>query len=317
MISRYPTTSGHEVPRGPRLSPWRRPPQGFTLLEIIVALAISLTFFTALYSSFNQVLRSTSRTRARVEAVRNGRSAIATMLDDIKTAQRSGGLTLFVGTDSTRAFGNGIDEDNDGNIDEEVLDGTDDETPPDYTAGPDDNHATIAGFGSGGERFAFIGVADLGDFHVDEDVRFGNDTLSFRRFPGGLISNEVITYSVEDSPSAAPNTPRVLMRSVATLFTDTTTASATTPLAFGVHGLDLLYWDQNATPPTWTTTWDSSVVAGTLTLPVSVYIRLTLHGDTQPLQTYTDGQEIRTVHMQMIVNVEDILTDAAYDALRP
>ena len=48
---------------------------------------------------------------AQVEAVRNGRAALATMLVDIKTTQRSGALTLFAGTDGQKSFGNAIDED--------------------------------------------------------------------------------------------------------------------------------------------------------------------------------------------------------------
>ena len=57
---------------------------GFTLLEVLLALAIALVFLTSLYASFITMMKTSDRNSARLEGLRTIRMAIMTMSDEIK-----------------------------------------------------------------------------------------------------------------------------------------------------------------------------------------------------------------------------------------
>lgn len=306
---------------------------GFTILEVIVASAISMTFLAALYSGFLQILSTADQADARVEALRNAQAAIATLTDELKTINTSGANIFLIGTNAARTFGNGFDEDGDGDVDEELLNGRDDDG--DWDPATDDLHVPLPGFPVLADRFAFtaqpplgalfgIDADDLGDFHVDEDVRFGADALTFQITLAAAAPNVVlrqITYGITDFDGQR----FVLVRESRTEFSDAPPVVTTAPLAFGVLGFDLLYWDPNGDPdpgstretrPYWVQTWNSDNVAtfdppGS-PLPASIYVRVTVYADGIPFELYNDGQLVRTLQMQTVINVEEIIGSASY-----
>lgn len=319
-----------------RRSPIRRASlgrEGFSLIEILVAVAIALTFLTALYSSFIQFMRATNQTQARLEALRNARSAVSTLADEIKAISRSGNDFLLVGINESAGFGNGIDDDADGAVDEEVLNGLDDDG--DWNSATDDLHAQILGPIEIYDRFTFTrqgpygalygpNQSDLGDFRVDEDCVFGRDQIVFRVFPSSAVPNfllRTITYSV----GSFDGQRNVLIRQVRTEFSDQPAAITTSPLAFGALGFDLLYWDANANPqpgvdrsqrPYWVESWNSTNSENfdppRLPLPASVFMRVSVYADERPFDLYTDGSPVETMYMQTVVNIEDTIGDAFY-----
>lgn len=286
--------------RSPKGSPSGR---AFSLIEMLVALAVALVFVSAMYMTFIQVLRATSERSARTEALRNARSALMTMMEEIKAFQRTGTTdTLLVGVNFDLAFGNGIDEDGDGTVDEEILDGQDDATDSDWVIA-NDNH--IPFFLTGPlpfiyERPRLTDTPDFGDFHVDEDVRFSSDSLSIMLFPPAVesgVTSRTITYSLGTFDGES----NVLVKTAKTEFLSSATSTTMAPLAFGVTALDFLYFDPNATPdPNWTTDWDSA----TSGVPDAVYLRVTLHADTGPIQNYSGGDKIKTLELETIVMIE-------------
>lgn len=311
----------------------RGPTGGFSILEILIAVVIALTFLTALYSSFIQFIQVANRSAARLEALRNARAAISTLTDELKAIGRSGNDYLLVGRNLTAPYGNGIDDDHDGRIDEEVVDGIDNDG--DWLPATDDLHAFIPGANPIYDRFMYTTKApfgglygqdadDLGDFHVDEDALFGRDSIIFRIFPSAAIPNflsRTITYTI----GAFDNQNFVLLRQVRTEFTGQPALISTAPLAFGCLGLDLLYWDPNANPqpfvprgqrPYWVESWNSTNSASfqppRLPLPASVFARVSVYADPAPFESYVEGSPVETLYMQTVVNIEDTIGDALY-----
>jgi prepilin-type N-terminal cleavage/methylation domain-containing protein len=296
---------------------------GFSIVEVLIAMAIALTFLSALYTSFIQLMRASDQMRARVEAMRHGRAAMLTLTDEFRAISRSGADYLLVGVSEKLTHGDGRDNDDDGSIDEESVTGRDDDG--DYNALNDDNHAFISTPFVGldvFERFNFLLVDDLGDFKVDEDVVFGNDTLQFQLFPPAIdasLTSATISYGL----GALDGRSHVLLRT-AKVEDGSGTTTTMAPLAFGVLGLDLLYWDPNRDHsaldphdrPYWFTDWDSrdagSFNAPQLPLPASIYMRLTLYADRRPLASYQPGEPVDTLILQTVVNLEDIIGDAVY-----
>lgn len=295
---------------------WSGMLRAFSLLELLVALAVAMTFLTAVYMSFIQVLRSSDRTEARVEALRNGRTALMTMVEEIKSIDSAGSVTLLVLANGEGEDGDGLDNDRDGSIDEESLDGLDNDG--DYSALTDDQHAVIAD--NVGlppvtvvERPSQLLVADLGDFDVDEDVVFGTDTLTIMLFPADAgVTSQTITYrlipSVEDLTTSEQllfdGPDFTLVKDVVTETTDTATSRTISPLAFQVLGLDFLAYDSDLlTTQPWNTSWDTTTT-GTTTLPESVFMRVTLYADPRPFEEYSLGEEVETLLLQTMVNIE-------------
>lgn len=294
-------------------------------MEILVAMAIALTFLSALYSSISQLLRATDITRARVEAMRNGRAALLTLSDEFKAISRSGSDFMVLGINNDTTYGDGRDNDGDGTVDEESIDGRDEDA--DYIALTDDRHALLATVGLVNffERQDFVLADDLGDVNVDEDVVFGEDTLDFQLFPPAIdasLTSATISYSL----GTLDGQDHTLLRT-AKIEDGGGTTTTIAPLAFGVLGLDFMYWDPNGTPgallrsdrPYWVTDWDSadsgSFDPPQLELPASIYVRLTLYADRRPIASYENGAAVDTVTIDTVVNLEDIIGDGSYPRL--
>ncbi len=316
----------------------RRAAGGFTFLEVLVALAIAMTFLAALYTSFIQMLRTWDEMSARMEALRNARTAMMTISDEIKSVSAviSSATPTLIGVNNTAPYGDGIDNDRDGRVDEEVLNGLDDDN--DWSAATDDLHAKIGTVNLLYDRFEYTaqppfnvlyGVAqsDLGDFHVDEDVKFGRDSMVFRITPIVPVPDmlfRTITYTL----GTFDGQNNVLIRQARTEFTAASgrlPVVSTAPLAFDCLGLDFLYWNPNANPnpgtpradrPYWVETWDSTAAPTfnppQLPLPASIYMRVTMYADTAPDQNYVGGKPVKTLIMQTTVDIEQTIGDALY-----
>lgn len=307
---------GLNSPRG-RGGRWRR---GFTLLEVLVAVTVISAFLSGVYLTLMTILETNDDAVARLEACRNGRTALGTMCKELKQANRMAGDYRFLGVHGALEYGNGQDEDVDGQIDEEVFDGIDDEKttqPLEALSGSDllkDRHAEL---GTLNERPGKSGLHDLGDEDIDEDVVFGRDSVTFRIYPSSPTTDtlhKTITYSIGSFDGRS----NVLLRESVIERTIGDPLVARAPLAFGVMGLDLLYWDPNrdAEDQYWVSTWDSDEAGGFdppgLPLPASVLIRLELAADPRPVGLLPEGEPLQTLTFLTIVNISDIINDAQF-----
>jgi type II secretory pathway pseudopilin PulG len=283
--------------------------RGLTLLEIIVAMALTLAILGAVVGTFVQVLRVSRNSEIRLNAVANARTALETLSGEIKAVTRVPDFTFFVGTNAPLAYGDGKDNDADGRVDEELPNGLDDDG--DWTAAGD-QHAL---FVFRRERAAQVGKPDLGDKGVDEDNRFNLDQLSFRQAvpDNPLFAYEDVHYEV----TAFEDKSRVLVRrsdklSIQTGLFETSIA----PLAYNVLSFNLLYWNPNAQPASqyWVETWDSSTPtrAPGFDLPAAVLVQITVYADPGEIDRYQPGQPVETETLQTIVNVENVIQDAAF-----
>jgi prepilin-type N-terminal cleavage/methylation domain-containing protein len=290
------------------------PGRAFTFLEILIALAIAAAFLSGVYAVFIQISKARAASEARMDAVRNGRAAISTMADDLKSSNQLAGNYLFLGTHHNLSYGDGIDNDGDGQIDEEIVDGILNDAANPFNASRDDRHAQIGSFR---ERPLFVDKPDLGDAGVDVDAVFGRDELTFRIYPQTPTPSlpfKTITFSVEDFEGQ----PNVLVRRSVIERSPDPPIIAEAPLAFGVLGLDLLYWNPNASPDSqgWAATWDSNQLTGqgpfVIPLPAAVYIRLTLSADTRPIQALDPGRPVETMILETTVDIEQVIHSALY-----
>jgi prepilin-type N-terminal cleavage/methylation domain-containing protein len=297
--------------------PVRRPffnIRGITLIEMLVALAISGIFLAGVLETFISIVRSSNKAAAKLESVTNARTALEIMSINIKSARIDPRrpIQFFKGESLDLLFGDAVDDDNDGQVDEELMNGSDDDG--DYLATEDDLHTD---FGSGlYERKDFLNVPDVGDAHVDEDCRFANDTLEFITFPDPdnpgfrekRIRFEITTFDGEAN---------VLVRTITYNPNDPLTSySVSDPLAFNILSLNFQYWDPNRIPMSWVNSWDSLYAPmfpdPQIELPVAVRIFVQVYSGTEPFDEYQAGQRIDTVKMETIVNIEQILKDARY-----
>jgi type II secretory pathway pseudopilin PulG len=289
--------------------------RAMTFLELLVAVAIALVFMGGVIAAFIQILRATNLAEVKLDAVNNARAALEMMAIDIKAAWIDPRQTLqyFLGEDHPLSYGNGLDDDQDGNVDEELFNGRDDDyTGPDWNFARDDRHATAGGVY---ERPFAVSGPDLGDGHVDEDCKFDLDRLIFRIFPDpnnptsrdDLITLEVGTFEGEQ---------HVLVRRIIHAPSSPNRSVEVEPLAFNVMSVHLLYWDPNRIPPDWTTSWNSfdapRFVQPGIELPVAVFIAVTVYADTKPIEQYKPGDPIQTVTLQTVVNIEQVLKDQRY-----
>jgi type II secretory pathway pseudopilin PulG len=283
--------------------------RAMTLVEVLVAVAVAGAFFAGVLAAFIQIVKASDLAEAKLQAINNARAALELMAIDIKQARIDPRrpLQYFVGRHNTLAYGNGIDDDGDGRIDEEIADGRDNDG--DWSYQSDDHHANIAGYY---ERPMFVGSADLDDLHVDEDCKFENDRLAFRIFPDpgdpqsrdDLITFYIGTYEGEGN---------VLLRGITRKVSSGGQPEEPSPLAFNVVSLNLLYWDPNRTPNYWVTEWDSYQAASFpdpgIEIPVAVYISVTVYAGTKPLKELKPGQPMETIELSTTVNIEQVLKD--------
>jgi type II secretory pathway pseudopilin PulG len=307
--------------------------RAFTMVEVLVAVAITLIFVGSIAAAFMMTIRASDEAEAVVRANNRARIALEEISSNLRLLSRevifSAPFTTqtLILTNATLAYGDGFDDDNDGAIDEEVVDGFNEDGDAFV-----DQHLTVDGFT---ERARFVGVPDLGDRGVDDDVRFGADEITFvipSRNAPDLIRRRIRYYI-----GTFQGQDYVLLRET-TLFDGTPGGVTTTdPIAFDVVGLDILAWDPNtvgdppnATPPYWVTSWDALAQVPprkpygapdgvpAFDFPASFYIRVTASAEPAELSDISDwpfgGRRLKVRWLSTVVTVESVQNDFRYEA---
>ncbi len=299
-------------------------PRGFTLLEMLTAVLILGLFFTGATLGFVQMLRAKDRTQARLEALGNARHALDRIGNDLHLA-RSGpagppffGVSRFDLTNTTATLfsGNRTDDDQDTRVDEELVDGADNDG--DWTTS-DDLHAELT---SGVvERPTLRGKPDPGDLHVDEDNQYAWATVQFRKFPDATApptsaTEEIRLYVGEYDGEANVLLREQILRSPVSTDPDIYTTS---PLAFNVLSFNALAWDPTPNNQKWMTGWSvGAVPAGYPDLPAALNLTVTVYAGTRPLATLPPTEPVETVSLNTTVDVESVVAgNPDYDSLRP
>lgn len=296
----------------------RRRPGGWTLVEVLVALAVVSVFLVGVVTAFIQILRASDRSERTIEAYENARAAVETVALFVKAARIEPAMPYqyFIGINTPTLEGDRIDNDEDTRVDEEQPNGTDDDN--DFDATNDDRHA---GVGSVAERRLFVGQADLGDEHVDEDNVFHHDQLTFAIFPDPNVPgsrNEITSFSI----GTWEGEDHVLLHRVLRTTGTVTSGVQVAPLAYNVLSFNVLYWDPNASTPYWVEAWDtvsSQTLPGPgIELPAAVYVSVTVYAGRIPLDQLAPGEPIEAVTASTVVDIEAVIHDPRYDAqVRP
>lgn len=309
--------------------------RALTLVEIMVALAVSMILIAIVAAAFIQIIRSSDEAESVVRAHSSGRSGVEAIARDLRRLQLDADFSFqqLVLIDRPLTYGDNVDNDDDGSVDEEVFDGRDNDG--DWT-NASDRHATIGAFT---ERANFVGIPDYGDEHVDEDCRFSADELTFILPAGadgigsprkrvtyrlGSFDGEdhVLLRIVEENPTLIPGSQPVVVE----------------PLLFEVVSLDILAWNpnDNTSSPVagsgyWEESWNSAVMeypaveplnapdetVPPFRLPASFLIRVTMSAERVPLSEIAGwplgNRPLRVVSMTTVVNVEQTIENAVYD----
>jgi len=299
--------------------------RGLTLTELLVAVTIVTLILTGVVLAFIELLRSNDRAQARIDATANARSAIEHLTTEFKRAETTGPRTLiFQGfTESAGAFGGDLlDQDQDGTVDEEPLNGADNDN--DWTLARDDKHAVFPETSYGtesvyAERPVYYRFVDMDDGWVDVDIQQTSSSVTFSTFDvaSELMFRQVRFYLGND-PEGQPNT---LMKEVSGTDPESlTTRTIVAPVAHNVFSFGLLFWDYtvaqdpNANP--WRTSWDST--AGGTAAPATVYMTISVYAGTPlSLREIAAGQKVPTVTLTSLVNLESVLADPAFRASKP
>lgn len=289
----------------------KRARTGYTLVEILVALAIASAFLGGLYSAVIQILKQQNAAEARTEAVRNGRAA-SSMIGEELTNIIPTGVNAFLQAvpDKSLGYGDRIDNDGDGKVDEETVNGKDDDGDAPFIG-----NASLAHFGKYQERPARGMAIEPGVSGVDEDCVFGRDKLTFTaQMKAPTPGIKAVSYYIGQYDGLS----NVLLRDVAVVNIEGLpgTVERTTPLAFGVLGFDVLCWDSNGAPDkqAWLTEWNSvQHYAPELKLPASIYLRLTLAADPAiKAGDWHGDRPIQTLVMENTVNIESVIKNKKF-----
>jgi prepilin-type N-terminal cleavage/methylation domain-containing protein len=283
--------------------------RGFTLVEVMIVTAIVLIFTGGAAAIFIQLIQTSDAIDARIDAVKNGRFFLDTLSDDLAQASINPAIPraeMFVGVNTPLPFGDLADNDHDGVVDEEAPDGVDNDG--DWMLARDDHDFQTIFAGGGPISVAERGwhEPDLGDGHVDEDVVFNSDELSFwiRGPLTGNVLRQQVTYRVEPFEGEE----NVAVRHVHTLHSDgTPPTDEVGPLAFKVVSLNFLYWDHRQSPQRWVESWDSGAIApAELGAPVSVYAEITVHSDSTAL-SLPPTRPLSVMRMGTAADIESVL----------
>ena len=243
---------------------------GFTLLEYLVAVAISLIFLGSLVTVYIQIEKSVKISNARMEAYQNARAALDFLTNEIKDARPN----FFLLIDKNLSYGDRIDNDGDGRIDEELADGLDNDG--DRVEGKDDRDYR---FLNGATEYGY-GIPDLGDDRVDEDVKYSRDELTFR-----VASPVGVSFDINYRIALFQDENDVLLRTI------NSTPPIIGPIAFDVLSFNILAWNNNPLNPGWVTSLNGDA-------PTSIYAEITVQPDYP-------GLEPITVHT--IINLELVM----------
>lgn len=305
--------------------------RALTLTELLVASLISVIFVSSVTMAFMGILRASDDAEAIVRANIRARAALDQMGRELQAiTPLSGNPFPMEVIDATLSYGDGVDNDGDGFVDEEPYNGRDDDG--DWVGSRDDRHAFL---GTSLERPEFTNRPDAGDLRVDEDVRFSADEVRFQ----GLDTSgnlERVRYFIGSFEGEA----NVLIREGTRILGGNTVVERT-PVIYDVLSLDVLAWEVNArngvpdpSEPRgyWRSNWSSAFVsngvrpigspAGTpaLPFPASFRIRVTVYAGTQPLSTIRDFPlqtgSLRTEWIETVVTVDSTLSDPRYEFVR-
>jgi hypothetical protein len=285
----------------------------------MIVSVIVMIFTASAAMVFIQLIQTSDAIDARVEAVKNCRFFLDTLANDLASASLSSLIPtgeIFRGTDNPLTHGDLRDNDLDGAVDEESPDGEDNDG--DWTLATDDYDFRTVISTSGGSLPPLISLAergweepDLGDGHVDEDVVFNSDTISFwQRGPlTGNVQLQRITYGIEPFEGE----DNVAVRRTLTIYNDgTPDLEEVGPLAFNVVSLNFLHWDHEAVPQGWVEVWDGTFIpTDELAAPVAVHASITVYADAQPL-SMPPTRPLTTVQMSTICVLENVLRSSDY-----
>lgn len=321
-----------------RLRDIHRAPRGLSLLELLAALAASMILVGGVSTAFILVTRAADEAEAVVRAHASARSAVDAIARDLRLLQLDANPAFqqLELVDIPLAYGDFVDNDRDGNVDDQFFDGSDFGSSG-LWSGSGDLHAQIGAFT---ERGYALGHPDWGDAGVGADTRFSADEVSFI-VPAGVYGpqspRQRITYRLGEFDGV----DNVLLRIVSE---DPSVDGVgdpvlIEPVVFDVMSLDILAWNANnnnsGTPgnrPFWTSEWDATVLdsstaaphgASTGTVPpfkfpASFLIAVTVNAERVPLSEIPgwplSGQPVKTVRIDTIVNVESVIQDPRYDA---
>lgn len=321
----------------PTGAPRRR---AFTLVEVLVALAIGMIFVTSLAAAYIQISRAHAVALARAQATNRGRAALEEIARGMK--QVATDITIadqqFLVTNVDQANGDGRDDDRDGVADEELADATDNDAD---WALADDRHTVLGAFT---ERSPYVGVADLGDGRVDEDVLFSSDVLTYR-VPAAIpfvTDSQLVRYRI----GTFDGQDRVLLREVIVNppagDVDAIYAAAinieTTPVIFDVLSFNVLPFNSNqglnTTPqPYWQTAWNAQLIQTPqqepygvpvgfpfpippFEFPSAVRVEITTSAETVPLSELGNltalGRPLETVSVNTTVTIESVTNSIFY-----
>jgi len=285
----------------------------WTLVELLVVLAVTSVFLLGVLTAFVQILRASDRSERMSQAYQNARAAVEAISLVVKAAriEPTQPYQYFQGVNTATPSGDRIDNDRDSRVDEEQPNGLDDDG--DWDATRDDHHLQA---GTASERRQFVGRADLGDGHVDEDNVFHRDQLSLAIFPDPAIPgsrSEITSFSIGSWESENNVLLQRTLRNPGS-----GAAPELGPLAYNVLSLVLLYWDPNKAEPYWVEEWDA--MHGTfpspgLQLPAAVYISVTVYSGHVPLEQLGPAEPIETVTASTVVDIESVIHDPRYDLL--
>jgi len=289
--------------------------QGWTLIEMLVAVAVASIFLLGVFAAFVQILRASDRSERMIEAYENARSAVEAVALYVKAARIEPSLPYqyFQALNLPTLTGDRVDNDRDDRVDEEQPNGLDDDG--DFVVARDDRHAQIA---TTVERRLFVGQPDLGDAQVDEDVVFHRDELSLAIFPDPSIPgsrDEITSFSI----AAWEGESNVLLQRTLRDIGSGTAQPEVAPLAYNVLSLNLLYWDPNRSPPYWVEQWDAMTTAprpgAGIELPAAVYCSVTVYAGRVPLAQLGPNEPIETVTASTVVDIEAVIHDPRYELL--
>ncbi len=282
--------------------------RALTLIELLVSITISLMLVSSVVASFTTLIRAFEKSEILVDVGSNLRMALDTLTREIKQVNTPVIFPgQFIGLDQPLTFGDGRDNDQDGLIDEETPNGLNDDG-----GALDDRHALVAGFS---ERPQGVAVVDFGDGNVDEDNLFHLDRLSFR-----ITQNPAVDFLYQDivyEVTTFDSVEHVLVRTVRTTSVgNVVSADVSSPVAYNVLSFNCLYWNPNIASSSqgWLESWDSSAPpgSGSFDVPASVLVTLTVYADRTPIESYVGGTEVDTISLSTVINIEDVIQDAAF-----
>lgn len=294
---------------------------GLTLVELLVTITMALLILGSCFYAFIQIINSSNEAEIKIEALNNARTALDIISKEVKAAYTDpiSPPISFVGIDLPFTYGDGIDNDKDGVIDEEQLNGLDDDNDWVVADDRDTEIANITGMPVVLEKG--FQQPDLGDYHVDEDVIFKKSEMFFHVLNSETGNIDNVKYYI----GTYEGIKNVLIRTYTENAFSGVSVPVESPMAFNVLSINYLYWEANNYPKQWVTSWDSTTITGNVSgayypkflSPISVYISITIKVGDKPIETVA-GRSIYKdiITLNTMVNIEQMLNDSRYTSIR-